>query len=171
MYYAANPMSALDAWHEFFVMVGGAAAALTGLVYVAMSIHLRQISSVPIHRARARATLIGLVATLLLCGVGLFPQSLEGFGIKLVTCGLALAALAAALTVSSARLPGAWDRGRRLRAVLYVGTPLIVAGEGGLMIRGVAWAIEAFAVVILLTTANMVSNAWVLMLEVSDENA
>jgi hypothetical protein len=29
-----------ELWHEFFVMVGGGSAALTGLVVVAMSLHL-----------------------------------------------------------------------------------------------------------------------------------
>jgi hypothetical protein len=28
------------AWHDYFMMVGGGAAALTGLVFVAMSLHL-----------------------------------------------------------------------------------------------------------------------------------
>src|SRR6184192_3357402 len=29
-------------WHDYFLMVGGGAAALTGLVFVAMSLHLEQ---------------------------------------------------------------------------------------------------------------------------------
>jgi hypothetical protein len=29
-----------DQWHDFLVMVGGAAAALTGLVFVALSLNL-----------------------------------------------------------------------------------------------------------------------------------
>jgi hypothetical protein len=28
----------IDKWHDFFIMVGGGAAALTGLVFVAMSL-------------------------------------------------------------------------------------------------------------------------------------
>lgn len=161
-------LTELETWHEFFVMVGGAAAALTGLVFVAISIHLREISSIPIHRARARATLIGLVSTVLLCGLGLFPQSVEGFGVKLIFCSVPLAVLAAVLTASSARLPGKWDAARRFRASNYVGTPLLVASDSALMMTHVAWAVDVFAVIVLITTANMVSNAWALMLQVSE---
>jgi hypothetical protein len=46
-----------DQWHDFFVMVGGGSAALTGLVVVAMSIHLDVISSDAVWRHRARSIL------------------------------------------------------------------------------------------------------------------
>jgi len=164
-------MPELAVWHEFLVMVGGAAAALTGLVFVAMSIHLREISSIPIHRARARATLIALVCIVLLCGLGLFPQSMRDFGLKLIVFGILLTVVATALSISSMRLPGGWDAARRLRVVIYIGTPLIVTIEGVLMLSDVDWAMAAFAATLLLVIVNAVSNAWALMLEVSKENA
>jgi hypothetical protein len=36
-------------WSDFFVTVGGGAAALTGLVFVAMSMHLSEIVANPIQ--------------------------------------------------------------------------------------------------------------------------
>src|SRR5690349_23886129 len=33
-----EPMSRLDAWHDFYVMTGSAAAALTGLLFVIVSL-------------------------------------------------------------------------------------------------------------------------------------
>ncbi len=164
-------MQELGTWHEFFVMLGGAAAALTGLVFVAMSIHLREISSIPIHRARARATLIGLICTVLLCGFALFPQSVREFGLKLVVFGVVLTAVATALSANSMRLLGRWDAARRLRVVIYVGTPLAVTFVGALMMSDIDWAMAAFATTLLLVVANAVSNAWALMLEVSTEGA
>ena len=164
-------MQELGAWHEFLVMLGGAAAALTGLVFVAMSIHLREISSIPIHRARARATLIGLICTVLLCGFALFPQSVKEFGLKLIVFGVVLIAVAIALSANSMRLPGGWDAGRRLRVVIYIGTPLAATVEGALRMSGIDWATAAFAATLLLVVANAVSNAWALMLEVSTEGA
>src|SRR5437763_7599908 len=56
-------------WHDFFLMVGGGAAALTGLVFVAMSLHLDQIALNAAHRHRARTVLTGLTAVFIRCGL------------------------------------------------------------------------------------------------------
>ena len=55
-------------WRDYFVMVGGGAAALTGLVFVAMTLHLDDIVNHPVHRHRARTILTGLTAVFLRCG-------------------------------------------------------------------------------------------------------
>src|SRR5262245_21906398 len=52
-------MLALDAyrpeqWHDFFVMVGGSAAVLTGLVFVALSLNVNVVIKDATHRYRAR---------------------------------------------------------------------------------------------------------------------
>jgi hypothetical protein len=47
-------------WSDFFITVGGGAAALTGLVFVAMSMHLSEIAADPTHRHRSRTILTGL---------------------------------------------------------------------------------------------------------------
>jgi hypothetical protein len=49
-------------WHDYFMTVGGGAAALTGLVFVAMTLHLDEIINNPVHRHRARTILAGLTA-------------------------------------------------------------------------------------------------------------
>ncbi len=33
-----------SSWHDYFITVGGGAAALTGLVFVAMTLHLEDIT-------------------------------------------------------------------------------------------------------------------------------
>lgn len=48
-----------EQWHDFFIMVGGGAAALTGLVFVAMSLNLEAIVKEVTHRHRAISTLAG----------------------------------------------------------------------------------------------------------------
>ena len=49
-------------WHDYFMTVGAGAAALTGLVFVAMTLHLDEIITNPVHRHRARTILAGLTA-------------------------------------------------------------------------------------------------------------
>jgi len=56
-------------WHDFFITVGGGAAALTGLVVVAMSLHLRVIAVDPALRHRARSILTGLAAAFMRCSL------------------------------------------------------------------------------------------------------
>lgn len=46
----------LGQWPDFFFMVGGGAAALTGLAFVAMTLNLASITQDAIHRHRAIGT-------------------------------------------------------------------------------------------------------------------
>ena len=58
-------------WHDFFVMVGGGAAALTGLVFVAMTLNLETITKDATHRYRAIGTLVGFTAVFIMCALAL----------------------------------------------------------------------------------------------------
>src|SRR5262245_32072522 len=50
-------------------MVGGGAAALTGLTVVAMSMHLEAITRDEAHRHRARSGITGMTAVFMRCGL------------------------------------------------------------------------------------------------------
>jgi hypothetical protein len=54
-------------WHDYFVMVGGGSAALTGLVFVAMTLHLPEIVSDPVQRHRSHRRLRSVGARGRLC--------------------------------------------------------------------------------------------------------
>src|SRR3989440_12057032 len=73
------------AWHDYFLMVGGGAAALTGLVFVAMSLHLDQIALNVAHRHRARTVLTGLTAVFIRCALVLMAgQSAPAVALELI---------------------------------------------------------------------------------------
>ena len=61
----------IDRWNNFFVMVGGGAAALAGLVFIAMSINLSLITRDATHKNRAIATLTGFTAVFMICAFAL----------------------------------------------------------------------------------------------------
>ena len=72
-------------WQQFFVMLGGAAAALTGLVFVALSLHLDRVVANPFHRFRAGISVAGLTSMVILSGAALVPtQSHEAFGLEVL---------------------------------------------------------------------------------------
>ncbi|MGC4093229.1 MAG: hypothetical protein QM756_36140 [Polyangiaceae bacterium] len=77
-------------WNDFFVAVAGAAAALAGLVFVAISINLSRILQFPDLPSRAFEALAVLVGILLVALFGLVPgQSVRAFAIELVVIGVA----------------------------------------------------------------------------------
>jgi hypothetical protein len=64
-----------EQWHDFLLMVGGGAAALAGLVFVAMSLNLAVILQDPTHRFRAIGTLAGFVSVFTICALVLMGGS------------------------------------------------------------------------------------------------
>src|SRR5712691_7272890 len=77
-------MPDISSWHDYFVMVGCGSAALTGLIFVAMTLHLAEITSNPVHRHRARTILAGLTAVFIRCALVLMGgQSGQAVAIEL----------------------------------------------------------------------------------------
>src|ERR1700722_3638698 len=78
-----------EQWHDFFVMVGGGAAALAGLVFVAMSINLTIIARDPTHKNRAIATLTGFTAVFMVCAFALIGnQNYQWLGVEWLVISL-----------------------------------------------------------------------------------
>ena len=74
-----------EAWHDFYIALAGACAALWGLIFVAISLHPGRVADNPIHRNRARLNLIGLYFLLVVALLALIPgQPAAALGIELV---------------------------------------------------------------------------------------
>src|SRR5262249_36106977 len=83
-------------WHDFFVVTGGGAAALAGLVFVAMSINFEVVAENSTHRGRAINMLTGFTAAVLIWALALMGgQSHRAVG----TEWLVVAAVAALIYV------------------------------------------------------------------------
>jgi hypothetical protein len=160
-----SAMYTVDEWHDFYVMVGGAAAVLTGLVFVGISIHLRSVIATPLFRARARYLTAGLLLSLLTSGFVLVPrQSVTVLGGELIALGVALAA---GFAVPLARLvfqsDGDAPVDSQIRQVSgFVGIALwILSGVSLILRRG--GGLYLLMAGVLLAIATCIGGAWSLL--------
>jgi len=109
---SSDPLA--TSWRELYVMLGTSSATLVGLLFVAMSLHLAEISNEEVFRLRAEYTTIILVGTLLEGIAILMPQPIQVLGAELlaVNCwGLSfpLTLLSKTLKISGARSRGGFS--------------------------------------------------------------
>jgi hypothetical protein len=73
-----------EQWTNFFLLVGTGAVTLTGLVFVAMSLNLKEIAVDATHRNRAINTLTGLALVFMRCALVLMgAQNHQAIGAEL----------------------------------------------------------------------------------------
>ena len=82
-----NALFAQD-WTNFFIAASGAAAALAGLVIVAMSVNINQILKYSHLPSRAAATIGTLILILVSCIAGLLPQTMAALGLEIFVFGI-----------------------------------------------------------------------------------
>ena len=157
----------VDPWQGFFAAEVGAAAALTGLLFVAVSINLERILEFPKLPARAGETLALLLLVLVMAGLGLMPQGPTPLGVESAVCAALLAVTTLTVQVrhgpDSPTDPAWWFLSRVANIqipVLFMvigGVSLLAHGGGGLY-----WT----AAGVLTAFLSGVYNAWVLLVEI-----
>jgi modulator of FtsH protease len=155
-----------EGWHDLFVASAGAAAALAGLVFVAVSINVERILQYANLPSRALRTVMLLILAVIVSIFVLTPQSRDALAIELIVVG---AGFAAALVWSAARNPAPPEFGRGPKLAGYAvevlgSVPFAIAGisllaEAG---GGMYWALAG----VILATVGAVLNAWVLLVEI-----
>jgi len=154
-----------ELWHELYVMTGGTAGALAGLLFVAVSINLDRIIGGQGLPRRAGETLVLMVSLLTLSVLVLTPQASGTLGFECLFVGLviAVAVLARVRLHVAAPMP----RYRRVVPAVILGAfavPLLV-GAVSLMI-GAGGGLYWFVPAVVLGFAGAVLNAWVLLVEI-----
>ena len=158
------------AWHDYFMMVGGGAAALTGLVFVAMSLHLDQIALNAAHRHRARTVLTGLTAVFIRCALVLMAgQSGQAVALELI---VVLVGVEIVLYRSIRQAVEATDRSDPALVWRTVGSfaCLVIEQAGALaLFFGVVGGLYAVGVGMMASFIFMVTGAWLLIVGVRRE--
>jgi hypothetical protein len=153
-----------SAWSDLFVASAGAAAALTGLVFVAVSINLRAILKHPGLPERALETLILLLGVLTASIFVLIPrQGTTALGVELAVQSVACLVVISKLIKRSPQAKRSWTVNRAALAAcgtvpFLLGSISLLAQRGG----GLGWVVGG----VIAALIGAVLNAWVLLIEI-----
>jgi hypothetical protein len=154
----------IDQWNNFFIMVGGGAAALAGLVFIAMSINLSIINRDATHKNRAIATMTGFTAVFMICALALVGnQNYQWVGIEWLVVTL-VPTITYIRVYVRARKTGISSVGLSVRRFI-AGTSCYVAQIIGsvLLISGYVAGLYIASVAMVLSFAFFISGAWLLI--------
>jgi hypothetical protein len=161
-----------DQWHDFFLTVGGGAAALTGLVFVAMSLNLGVIAQDATHRNRAIGTLVGFTGAFMICALAVMGgQEHVAVGIEWAVVAGIEASVAINGYIQAIRRGGS-SVGLQLTR-LVTGTACYVVEFAGALALTLGYVaglyVAAIAMVIML--AFTISGAWLLIVSASGQQS
>ncbi len=155
-------------WSAFFAALTGAAAALTGLLFVAVSINLDNIlKSTTMLPARAAETLAILLFVLISSALALVPQDIELLGAEILVIAVPLTAITVRNQLKFQRQnpdsPLLWSVARMTASGVAL-VPGIIAGVS----LAAHWSGGLYRLVptALLGIAGAVYSAWVLLVEI-----
>jgi hypothetical protein len=149
-------------WSDFYVTIGGAAAALTGLLFVAVALRPREIRDSPLMVGRARSAFYAFATVVLAALLALAGTDSRFIGVaQAVVAGGALA-FSCPFTVTAIR-----ERTLNYRRASVYHLGLLLVAAGGLVRSfGGDWqtydALLAGGVLLLMGIA--LSNSWQLVL-------
>jgi hypothetical protein len=158
-----------DQWHDYFITVGGASAALTGLVFVAISLNPGVIARDPTHRNRAVGTIAGFTAIFMVCGLGVMGgQDHQAVGLEWLIVSAAAGVVYVYGYIQALRF-GKSSVGLRSDR-LFLGTALHIVEIAGaaLLLSGYVAGLYLAAMSMVGLLAFMISGAWMLIMGVSE---
>ncbi len=149
-------------WSDFYLTIGGSAATLTGLLFVAVSLRPREIRTSHLMVGRARSALYAFITVLFVALLALAGTQSRLVGIAQVGVAVGVLALSAPFTARAYRAASLNYR----RAAVYHAGLVVVAVAG--VIRAIAgihqYGQVILAVGVLLLLGIALSNSWQLVL-------
>jgi hypothetical protein len=142
------------AWQNFFLMMGTANATITGLLFVALSIHLREVLEHPRLKPRAVIALVVLTTQIVISAIVLVPQARELMGLEILVLNGVFLYLdlrnRVQTTINQAALLSLAIR----LAYVYAAISLITGLGGGFYVLGL---------VLVVTLARTLASCWALL--------
>ena len=153
-------------------MVGGGAAALAGLVFIAMSINLPIITRAATHKNRAVATMTGFTAVFMICALALIGnQSYQWIGVEWLVVTL-VPMITYIRVYFQATKKGRSSVGLSIGRFI-VGTTCYIAQIVGsiLLILGYIAGLYVASIAMVLSFAFFISAAWLLITGIQENQA
>jgi MFS-type transporter involved in bile tolerance (Atg22 family) len=160
----------LAEWHDFFLATAGGAAALAGLVFVAMSINLDVIAQNTTHRGRAINMLTGFTATFMICVLALVGgQNHQAVGTEWFVVATAAAVIYVHNYVQAAKLGGIKTELRPDR--LAVGVTCYAAEIIGAVVLILGYVAGLYIAVfgLVVSFPLLISGSWLLLVAVQKD--
>lgn len=158
----------IEGAYEFFVAAAGAAAALAGLIIVALSVSVDQIIKMSGMTSRAATAIALLVVATVISLAGLIPgQPVWAFGVEALVASIGSLVFAAVAVVRMVKAPGPWGvRSAILRGGIAVIPALLFVVGAVLVIVDHAAAIPVLGIGMLFAISISVITAWVVLVEI-----
>jgi hypothetical protein len=142
------------AWQNFYIMIGTANAAITGLLFVALSLHLKQILAHPVYKPRAIVVLVILTTQIVISAIVLAPQPRAAMGWEILVLNLSFLALNVRY-----RTPARITTGSAItiafRVIYLLAAVSLITGVGG--------GFYILGGILTLTVARSIYNCWTLL--------
>jgi hypothetical protein len=156
----------MQGWGNFFVAELGAAAALTGLLFVAVSINLARILQFSHLPTRAAEALLGLMSVVLVTSFALIPhQTSRACGIEILASGIFVWLAHSIALIRSRKFDRQYVRFATRFFVNQI-PPLPFIVSGALLAAGDANGVYWIVPGVLLSFAAGIFGAWVLLVEI-----
>ncbi len=150
------------AWQNFYIMIGTANAAITGLLFVALSMHLKQILSHPIYKPRAIVVLVILTTQIVISAVVLAPQPRVLMGVEILGINVFFLALNLRYRAPARITPG---------SALTIAFRVIYLLASVSLITGVGGGFYILGGILTLTVVRSIANCWSLLTAIEGDSA
>lgn len=160
-------------WSDFALAQLGASAALLGLVFVGISINLRELVGSPLLVNRALEAIVLLASVLFGATAVLIPeQGNDACAVELIALGLAVAAVVTRLQAGLGHdVVASGERGPTrfsiaVRRILGLGSTVLLVVAGILLAAEVGGGLYWWPAAIAVAYFCALVNAWVLLVEI-----
>ena len=165
-------MGSIDShvWHNLYIMLGGSSAALIGLLFVAATLHVREIANNAMFKVRVQYSTLILMGTLIQAAAILTPQPIQLLGVELLLLNLWGAWFPVGLTYTAMTKPASRRGGFSVYRGFYFMSGFAFGLVGAVaLIFGAEWGFYPVTICYVSSMIACIWNAWVMMLGIGRE--